>query len=211
MSERNRLLLGRYYHIYHRGNNREIIFREERNYSYFLKLYAKYIEPIANTYAYCLLSNHFHFAIRTKTEEEQFAWWRSQRQTSEVCETSEAFTPLDPSWQFGKLFNSYTRAFNRTYNRSGSLFEGRFKRKPVQSLAHLLNLIAYIHRNPIHHGFVENLEDWPYISWHALQTDIPTHLQRDELRFWTGEFASVEAFAATNPVDIASLIEDDWG
>ena len=95
MSTETRLLLGHYYHIYHRGNNREIIFREERNYRYFLKRYAKYIEPVAFTYAYCLLSNHFHLAIRVKTEDEQFAWWR--RQTSEVSETSEVFKPLDPS------------------------------------------------------------------------------------------------------------------
>ena len=208
MSTETRLLPDHYYHIYHRGNNREIIFREERNYRYFLKRYAKYIEPVAFTYAYCLLPNHFHVATRIKTEDEQFAWWR--RQTSEVSETSEVFEPLDPSWQFGKLFNSYTRAFNRTYHRSGSLFEGRFKRKEVTALPYLLNLIAYIHHNPIHHGIVEDLADWPYTSWHALQTDAPTHLQRDELRFWTGGFSSVEAFAAANAVDIALLIEDDW-
>ncbi len=214
MPDTTRLLPGRYYHIYHRGNNREAIFREERNYPYFLKLYAKYIEPVAFTYAYCLLSNHFHFAIRVKTEDEQFIWWR-RHQTSEVPQTSEVsqrepFAPLDPSWQFGKLFNSYTRAFNRAYHRSGSLFEGRFKRKQVNSLAHFLNLIAYIHQNPVHHGFVQDLADWPSSSWPALQSDTPTHLQRDQLRFWIGSFPSVEAFAAANPVDIASLVEDDW-
>ncbi len=209
MPETNRLLLGHYYHIYHRGNNSEIIFREERNYRFFLNRYAKYIEPVAFTYAYCLLSNHFHVAVRMKTIEEQQAWWLAH-QTSEVSETSEVFNPLDPSWQFGKLFNSYTRAYNRTYRRSGSLFEGRFKRKEVMALSYFLNLIAYIHRNPIRHGFVEELADWPYSSWHALQTDAPTHLRRNELRFWTGGFSSVEAFAAENPVDIASLIEDDW-
>ncbi|MBF8283376.1 MAG: hypothetical protein HW378_2291 [Anaerolineales bacterium] len=57
---------GQYYHIYNRGNNRENVFREERNYPYFLKLYAKYIEPIAETYAYCLLRNHFHLLVRIR-------------------------------------------------------------------------------------------------------------------------------------------------
>ena len=80
----------------------------------------------------------------------------------------------------------------------------------MTALPYLLNLIAYIHRNPVHHGLVEDLADWPYTSWHALQTDAPTHLQRDELRFWTGGFSSVEAFAVANAIDIASLIEDDW-
>ncbi|MBN1976347.1 MAG: hypothetical protein JW918_03000, partial [Anaerolineae bacterium] len=57
---------GQYYHIYNRGNNGENIFIEERNYSYFLGLYAKYIEPIADTFAYVLLRNHFHLLVRIK-------------------------------------------------------------------------------------------------------------------------------------------------
>jgi REP element-mobilizing transposase RayT len=61
---------GKYYHIYNRGNNRENIFFEERNYRYFLQLYAKYIQPIADTYAYCLLYNHFHVLVRIKSIEE---------------------------------------------------------------------------------------------------------------------------------------------
>ena len=66
------LVPGQYYHIYNRGINGEVIFREERNYPYFLQLYAKYITPIAETYAYCLLSNHFHFLLRLNdTADEQ--------------------------------------------------------------------------------------------------------------------------------------------
>ena len=64
-----------YYHIYNRGNNRQNVFFEERNYRYFLQLYAKYIEPVADTYAYCLLPNHFHLLVRTKSVDEQEAAW----------------------------------------------------------------------------------------------------------------------------------------
>jgi len=72
MSNLESLQYGHYYHIYNRGNSGEILFREERNYPYFLKLYAKYIEPVEETFAYCLLSNHFHFIVRIKSVEEQF-------------------------------------------------------------------------------------------------------------------------------------------
>ena len=65
------LQYGKYYHIFNRGNNRENIFIEERNYRYFLKLCAKHITHVADTYAYCLLRNHFHFLVRIKTMEEQ--------------------------------------------------------------------------------------------------------------------------------------------
>jgi hypothetical protein len=67
MSKPTPLRYGEYYHIYNRGNNRENVFIEERNYPYFLKLYAKHVEPIADTYAYCLLRNHFHVLVRIKT------------------------------------------------------------------------------------------------------------------------------------------------
>ena len=54
------------YHVFNRGINGEYLFREERNYEHFLRLYALHIEPIAQTFANCLLRNHFHIAIRVK-------------------------------------------------------------------------------------------------------------------------------------------------
>jgi len=64
------LKYGNYYHVYHRGNNREDIFFEDRNCRHFLKLYIKHIVPVADTYAYCLLKNHFHALIRIKQTSE---------------------------------------------------------------------------------------------------------------------------------------------
>lgn len=61
---------GKSYHIYNRGNNRENLFVEERNYRYFLGLYTKHIRPVADTFAYCLLRNHFHVAVRIKAASE---------------------------------------------------------------------------------------------------------------------------------------------
>lgn len=46
---------------------------EKRNYRFFPERYVKYIEPVAFTYAYCLMKNHLHLLIRTKTPEEQAA------------------------------------------------------------------------------------------------------------------------------------------
>ncbi len=65
------LIPGSYYHIYNRGNNGENIFHEERNYRYFLQLYLKYIFPVADTYAYCLLLNHFHLLVRIREAQAQ--------------------------------------------------------------------------------------------------------------------------------------------
>lgn len=63
-----RMESGRFYHIYNRGNNRETLFKEQRNYSYFLKRYRYYLCPLVDTFAYCLLPNHFHLLIRVRRE-----------------------------------------------------------------------------------------------------------------------------------------------
>ena len=91
---------GKYYHIYNRGINSGILFKEKTNYEHFLKLYDFHINPIAETYAWCLMKNHFHFLIRIKEENEI---------------TSE--NKILPSQSFSNLFNAYTKAFNKSYNR----------------------------------------------------------------------------------------------
>ena len=78
MSGSGHLLHGYTYHIYNRGTNGESIFREERNYRHFLKLNSIHIRPVADTYAYCLLNNHFHFLIRVKSIDELEATAGSQ-------------------------------------------------------------------------------------------------------------------------------------
>lgn len=59
-----------FYHVFNKGINGENIFLNEIDYQKFLNKYAIYIEPIANTYAYSLLGNHFHLLIKTKSERE---------------------------------------------------------------------------------------------------------------------------------------------
>lgn len=57
---------GNYYHIYNRGTNSVTLFDNKENYEYFLTLYSLHIDPIAETFAWCLMKNHFHFVVRIK-------------------------------------------------------------------------------------------------------------------------------------------------
>ncbi len=171
------LVPGMYYHIYNRGNNRENLFLEKRNYPYFLSLYAKHIEPIADTYTYCLLRNHLHVSLRIKTEDEYL-------QTSRVLETREvSLKPkkFNPSQAFSNLFNAYAKAINKGYGRTGSLFEERFGRIPVTSDAYFTTLIFYIHYNPQKHGFVGDFREWEWSSYRALIGTGQTKLKRVEV------------------------------
>ena len=60
----------KYYHIFNHAVSNNNLFKNDGNYNFFLKKYAKYIFPIADTFAYCLMPNHFHFAVRIKKEKE---------------------------------------------------------------------------------------------------------------------------------------------
>ncbi len=163
---------GKYYHIYNRGNNPENIFNEERNYAYFLKLYAFHIGPIADTYAYCLLRNHFHLLARIKDAKDLTGL--------------EDLSGLGPSPAFSNFFNAYAKAFNKAYHRTGALFQRSFGRIEVTSEAHLFRLVTYIHQNSQRHGFVADFREWAYSSYHTLLSHKPTHLKREDVLEWFG-------------------------
>ncbi len=174
MSKPLPLTQGCYYHIYNRGNNREDIFPEELNYSHFLRLYAKYVDPVADTFAYCLLRNHFHLLVRIKMQEGIDP--KGLRDPS----------GLDPSQSFGNLFNAYSKAINKRYGRTGSLFQHPFGRIPVTSDEYFVQLVQYIHLNPQKHGFVDDFRKYPYSSFRTLCSSGPTRIKRDQVLVWFG-------------------------
>jgi hypothetical protein len=202
--------MGQFYHIYNRGNNAENIFVERRNYPYFLQLYAKHIMPVAQTYAYCILRNHFHFLVWIRTEEEQEAWHRAQDLSGFENLTG---LPRKPSQHFSNLFNAYAKAFNKAYGRTGALFERPFGRVLIESEAYLIHLVSYIHQNPQNHGFVDDFRDWEWSSYQALLSTRDTHLERDEVLAWFQGRAEFQAYHR-QPVPqrvIAPLAPDDFG
>lgn len=165
---------GNYYHIYNRGNNGIDLFYEIENYNHFLRLYEKYIEPIADTFAWCLMKNHFHLLVYIKENHE-------------IDNSKLSFTTTDSpklinaSKQFSNLFNAYTMAMNKRYNRTGSLFEKNFKRKLVNSEVYFQKLIYYIHNNPVHHGFTEKSIEYPWTSYGTMISTKKTKLQREKV------------------------------
>ena len=90
--------------------------------------------------AYCLLPNHYHFLVR---------------------QDGEYPAGLLPQ----RVFNSYSKAYNKRYGHSGTLFEGTYKVVGVTAEAHLRHLCRYIHANPVKHGLVHNLDEWPYSNY----------------------------------------------
>lgn len=168
------ILAGNYYHIYNKGNNGENIFFDNDNYYHFLKLYAKYINPIADTYAWCLLKNHFHIAVRIKTREEI-------SENDLTYTTVEKPKIIDASKQFSHFLNAYTQAINKKHKRTGKIFQSKFKRKLIDSEEYLKNIIYYIHHNPVHHGFCKSMNLYPWSSYETIVSTKNTNLKRNEV------------------------------
>ncbi|MBN2772126.1 MAG: hypothetical protein JXR90_15650, partial [Spirochaetes bacterium] len=69
------------------------------------------------------------------------------------------------SQQFSNFFNAYTKAINKKYDRKGGLFIQNFKRRIIESQTDFVNVMVYIHTNPVHHGYCKKPEKWKYTSY----------------------------------------------
>lgn len=161
----------RYYHIYNHANGDDNMFRESKNYDFFLEKCQFHILPIADTLAWCLMPNHFHFLIKIRSEKEIELSFPKFK-TLEKIERRKFL-----SKQFSNFFSSYSQAFNKVYRRRGSLFLKNFKRKEITSDSYLKNIVLYIHLNPIKHGFTKNLQDWLHTSFNELPSLNPDFME----------------------------------
>lgn len=133
---------GGYYHVYNRGNRKQKIFLQSRDYRRFLERMCEYKEKFAvSVLSYCLMPNHFHLLLKQETSLPLTAFML-------------------------RLGTSYAKYFNIKYEEVGSLFQGRFKAKQIESDEYLLHLSRYIHRNPVSTPGVE-LGDFPWSSYSA--------------------------------------------
>ncbi|MCP9291571.1 hypothetical protein [Gracilimonas sediminicola] len=185
---------GRTYHIWTHANGDDNFFRCKDNYHYFLKKYRLHVHPVVDTFAYCLMPNHFHFMVRVKSEDEILDFVRKKKKKPNF----QGFQNLEGlskaiSQQFSNLFNAYTKAYNKKYDRKGSLFMSNFRRKLIESDEYFVRLFVYIHNNPIHHGFTDDLNDWPFSSWHAYISKKRTGIRTEEALEWFGDIDSLKA------------------
>lgn len=191
---------GYFYHIYNRGINSCDLFSDENDFIRFLNLYEKYIDPVAETYAWCLMPNHFHFLVRIK-EESEIGIYKPLNsdgskdsvrfQTTALHNLSESDDPdrvkgiiPKPIKHFSHLFNAYAKYYNIRCSRHGSLFERPFKRKRVDHDAYLKRLVLYIHNNPIHHGYCNHPIEYPWSSYLTCISDKQTKLRRESTLGW---------------------------
>ncbi|HQI70014.1 MAG TPA: transposase [Bacteroidales bacterium] len=180
------------YHIFNRGNNKENLFIEERNYSYFIFLMEKYLTNVADIYCYCLLKNHFHLLLKIK----------------ESTNIAEEKYRKKPYLAFSHFFNSYTKSINNAYNRTGSLFQEHFHRNRITEDGFFKNVVAYIHLNPEKHGFVRDFRNYPHSSYSTFFTERKSFIDKDFVLNSFGNIDNFEAWHCQKEFSTRCKIED---
>ena len=205
MQKTEHLLPGKYYHIYNCGINGENLFNITEDYERFLRLYEKYIFPVAETFAWVLMKNHFHLMVKIKQnvaykysnddgayDKEQFneiKWETVELSVSNADRSDDAIRlnkiPIPKAYvHFSHLFNAYAKYYNKKYNRHGTLFERQFKRKEIDNRKYFRSLIVYIHKNPVHHGFCEHPVEYGWSSYLIYISVKPTGYNREKVLGW---------------------------
>jgi REP element-mobilizing transposase RayT len=119
---------------------------------------------------YCLMPNHFHLPVRIKV----LAGIPEQEISKAVARS------------FKNFLISYAKAINKKYDRTGALFQPKFKRKEVDNDFYFSWLIQYIHLNPVKAGLCKDFSDWVYSSYNAIVSEKPTKILVKEVREWFG-------------------------
>ena len=129
------------YHIIFRGINRQNLFECDKDFAKMEEIIAEVkAEKGFELYAYCLMTNHVHLFIRELNSGD--------------------ITKI-----MNKILTKYVGWFNFKYERSGSLIGNRYKSEPIEDDTYYLQLVRYIHHNPLKAGMVEQLEDYSWSSY----------------------------------------------
>ncbi len=181
----------RTYHIYNRGNGGASLFYRDEDYAYFLRQYDKHLSDFVDTFAYCLLPNHFHLLVRIKSRQD-FPVRQDFPTQHDLGNLTAGEVVIE---LFRRFFMGYSKAINAQQHRTGSLFEKHFRRREIHGGAHLPLMVYHIHQQPQHHGLAStSIQEYPWSSYGFFVSDKKTKLRRAEVLEWFGGEAAFVRF-----------------
>lgn len=181
-------LAGGLYHVTSRGDRCEAVFADDADRLLWLGVFGETCQRFNWVcHAWCLMGNHYHILIETN----------------------------EPNLSQGMrhLNGVFTQSTNRRHRRVGHLFQGRFKSILVEKDSHLLELSRYVVLNPVRAGMVDNVDQWPWSSWHAMigQKPAPPWLRTDWLLAQFGRTRKSAVLAYTAFVQAGRRAPSPWG
>ena len=176
-------LPGRPCHIVQRGNNRKACFVVPENYRCYLELWKETARRYGvAVHAYCLMTNHIHFLV-----------------TPEHADSISRATSV--------IGSRYAWYFNRSYERTGTVWEGRHKSSLAQTDRYFLTCCRYIEMNPVVAGMVHKPEEYRWSSYRANAWGAQSGLTQHDEYPGLGESVYRELFRDEIPNEDVHLIE----
>ncbi|MDQ2720653.1 MAG: hypothetical protein M3Z26_12970 [Bacteroidota bacterium] len=198
------LLPDNIYHLFSRAVGSEKLFKSSANYLFFLQKLKQHTSAVCKIYCYTLLPNHFHILVRISDEAAIVQHFQEVK--------NRAFQPSQHDIsdfimeRFSNFLNSYTKAFNKMYNRKGALFMDYIKRSSVNAETDFTSYIWYIHKNAVHHRLAKEIGEWEFDSYASILSDAPTSLLREQVIEWYGN--KCEFIKFHQQPDISKVIKD---
>jgi len=147
-------------------NENDKLFMQEKNYNFFLNKYFYYFQPIAETFAYCLLPNGFEILLKTK-EEKEFSSFLNFEINENNTKFYEKFISKYISQQFDNLFIDYQNEYNSIFGEKKLFFEKNLEINSIKTKEDFTNTVKKIHLKPISQSFAKNIEDWQFSSYNS--------------------------------------------
>src|SRR4051794_7185578 len=142
---------GAKYHITSRGNRKSTLFFDDEDRMKYLTIIQETKNHFSFTlHAFCLMSNHTHLQLET--------------------------SDTSPAIIMSHLNTKYAKYFNKKYDFTGHVFEKRYGAELLDSLDYEFDVSRYIHLNPLKAGLVDELESYPWSSYHAYVNGEATQL-----------------------------------
>lgn len=149
---RRHLLSQSYYHVMTRGNNRNVVFKCDADYHYYLNLLSKYkLEHPFDLYHYCIMPNHVHMLVRVNEAEDFSAFMK-------------------------KINLAYFHHYNQEYGWIGHFWQDRYKSQTVGKDSYFIQCGKYIELNPVRANLVDQPEDYQYSSYKYYTKSEHNHL-----------------------------------
>ena len=179
------------YHIYNRTNNQELLYRNDINYSYFLKKFEEITVGYLYLYSWNLQPTHFHLCVKVKSFEAIINYINT-KPVKDLCVTEKKFKRNKATIHelidnvFQRFLISYCMSYNSMYDRKGNLLHRPFKHIHVAKESQFTQTIIYINANAVKHNIVKDINDYKWSSYHTIISDCKTNLCREEILEWFG-------------------------
>jgi REP element-mobilizing transposase RayT len=129
-----------HYHIYNRGHNKKVVFRQDIDKATFINNLIYYAKKFnIKIDSYCLMRTHFHLILKT------------DKYPTQLSKMMQAF------------MTRFCIYINKKYHMVGAVFQGRYKKREVKSIEDLIILRNYLRQNPVKEGFVERFGDYKWM------------------------------------------------